>query len=151
MNLIPVIEGAWNDVEQAHQRKHLVNQSIAGFILCKALMQKLPDLQVTYDGRTCRDYEARPNLFIWQDGTTPLVHFIGNLRYGLHEVTDGREQIQSLDNFASMSVIPVLTHNPVSLKYSERQMVISPELEFGFFNVDEWKIEYHCWSAHSEH
>lgn len=151
MKLVTAIAHACSDLKQADQDGYLVNQSMAGFIFCKALMQKLPNLQVTYDGRTCRDDEARPNLFIWQDGTTPVVHFVGNLRYGPHDEPDGGDHIRSLENCAAKPAINVLTHDPVSLEYNERQMAISSDLKLGFFTMDEWGINFQYWPPHWEH
>jgi len=150
ITLSPAIETACTDLEQANQEGLLVNQSMTAFIFCKALLQELPDAHFVYDGRTCRNSEARPNLYIWEDGATPVVHFIGNLRYEPHDISSDRDQIKSLEDCAAMRSIPLLTRDPVSLQYKEIQMETAPNPDLGLFIVGERKVRFRHWSAHGE-
>jgi hypothetical protein len=150
MKCVSAIAHGISALEKAHLDGYLVNQSMAAFIFCKALLKKLPAAQVIYDGRTYRDSEARPNLYIWRDGATPLVHFIGNLRYETHDVTGDRKQIQSLKDYAAMPSIPLLTRDPASLQYIERPMETAPNPDLGLFIAGERKVKFRHWSARGE-
>jgi len=150
ISLSPAIEKACNNLEQANQDGYLNNQSMVAFIFCKALSKKLPTAQVVYDGRTCRDSKAKPNLYIWQNEATPVVHFIGNVRYEPHDIAGGRDQIKSLEDYAAMSVIPLLTRDLASLQYEERQMKTATNPELGLFIVGERKVRFRHWSAQAE-
>lgn len=150
MNLVSPITKACDDLRQANQDGYLVNQSMLAFIFCKALMNNLHGSYVVYDGRKDHDSETRPNLYIWQDGATPVVHFIGHLRYEPHDIGGDPDQIQSLEDHASMPAIPILDRDPVSLQYTETQMETAPSLELGLFIADEREIKFHYWSAHGE-
>ncbi|MFC1720386.1 hypothetical protein ACFL00_04530 [Pseudomonadota bacterium] len=146
MNFVSAIDHACNDLEHAGHDGHLVNQSMVGFVFCKALKHEIPDAHVVYDGRASQDYQSKPNLYVWQDGAVPVVNFIGNIRYGHHSDTDGREQIKSLENCAALPTIPVLTHAPDSLKYNDRNMRISPATVLGAFIVNERSVVFRSWS-----
>jgi hypothetical protein len=151
MNLVSPITKACDDLRQANQDGYLVNQSMLAFIFCKALMNNLHGSHVVYDGRKDHDSETRPNLYIWQEGTTPVIHFIGNLRYEPHDDVDDRDQIKSLENHAALPAIPLLDHDLISHEYSETQMETSPCPELGLFIVGEGEIRFQYWSVHREY
>ncbi len=141
VQILPAIEAAWNDVAQAQRNEYLVTQSMLAFVFCRALRQKLPSVKITYDGRVFTDQEANFNLLIWQDRAAPVVYFIGYLKYGLDHQPAPETLILMLKEAANKSEAPLLTHDPDSRGYEEKQIRVSSDCEFGLFFVD--KLEEH--------
>lgn len=150
MNLVSPITKACDDLRQANQEGYLVNQSMLAFIFCKALMNDLHGSHVVYDGRKYHDTKTRPNLYIWQNGATPVVHFIGHLRYEPHDIGDDPDQIQSLEDHASMPAFPILDRDPASLQYKERRMETTPNPDLGLFIVSAQQNQFQHWEYHRE-
>lgn len=124
-----------------------VSQSLAAFIICRSLLQTLPDTQVVYDGKPCGETLASPNLFIWQDGAVPVLQFVGHIVCEPHDAIADFDQAKALEAFAAVPEAYVLDRDPVLFEYCDKQMKLAANPELALLFVHDRNVKMRYWTA----